>query len=163
MNTEPKEIIVLGAIRAGITKFDKIQKIRHIDPDKLNSILENLENRTLIRVEEKKGLLGMKIEIVVTEKGSKEIDEQVHKVKTMWSQMSTLYKTRDKENLKQYMDDNKSFFPMMIFFRVMDMALFSMMFSMIGMTISDYVPSESMPEGWDESIGEGEFDMDVES
>jgi len=45
----------------------------------------------------------------------------------MWSQMSTLYKTRDKENLKQYMDDNKSFFPMMIFFRVMDMALFSMM------------------------------------
>jgi len=163
MNTEPKEIIVLGAIRAGITKFDKIQKIRHIDPDKLNSILENLENRTLIRVEEKKGLLGMKIEIGVTEKGSKEIDEQVHKVKTMWSQMSTLYKTRDKENLKQYMDDNKSFFPMMIFFRVMDMALFSMMFSMIGMTISDYVPSESMPEGWDESIGEGEFDMDVES
>jgi len=163
MNTEPKEIIVLGAIRAGITKFDKIQKIRHIDPDKLNSILENLENRTLVRVEEKKGLLGMKIEIGVTEKGSKEIDEQVHKVKRMWSQMSTLYKTRDKENLKQYMDDNKSFFPMMIFFRVMDMALFSMMFSMIGMAISDYVPSESMPEEWDESIGEGEFDMDVES
>ena len=163
MDTEPKDIIVLGAIRAGIKKFDKIQKIRHIDPDGLSSILENLENKSMIRVEEKKGLLGMKIEIVVTEKGSKEIDEQVHKVKTMWSQMSTLYKTRDKENLKQYMDDNKSFFPMMIFFRVMDMALFSMMFSIIGMTISDYVPSESMPEGWDESIGEGEFDMDVES
>jgi len=163
MNTEPKEIIVLGAIRAGIKKFDKIQKIRHIDPNELNSILEHLENRTLIRVEEKKGLLGMKIEIVATEKGSKEIDEQVHKVKTMWSQMSTLYKTRDKENLKQYMEDNKSFFPMMIFFRVMDMALFSMMFSMIGMAISDYVPSESIPEELDESIGEGEFDRDIES
>ncbi len=163
MNTEPKEIIVLGAIRAGIKTFDKIQKIRHIDPNELNSILENLENKSMIRIEEKKGLLGMKIEIVVTEKGSKEIDEQVHKVKTMWSQMSKLYKTRDKENLKQYMDENKSFFPMMIFFRVMDMALFSMMFSMIGMTISDYVPSESMPEGWDESMGEEKFDMDVES
>ncbi len=159
MNTEPKEIIVLGAIRAGITKFDKIQKIRHIDPDKLNSILENLENRTLIRVEEKKGLLGMKIEIGVTEKGSKEIDEQVHKVKTMWSQMSTLYKTRDKEKLKQYMDDNKSFFPMMIFFRVMDMALFSMMFSMIGMTISDYVSSESMPEEVNGGMEDSEFDV----
>jgi len=163
MNTEPKEIIVLGAIRAGIKTFDKIQKIRHIDPNELNSILENLENKSMIRIEEKKGLLGMKIEIVVTEKGAKEIDEQVHKVKTMWSQMSKLYKTRDKENLKQYMDENKSFFPMMIFFRVMDMALFSMMFSMIGMTISDYVSSESMPEGWDESMGEEKFDMDVES
>ncbi len=161
MDTESKDIIVLGAIRAGIKKFDKIQKIRHIDPDGLNSILENLKNKSMIRVEEKKGLLGMKVEILVTEKGSKEIDEQVHKVKTMWSQMSTLYKTRDQENLKQYMDDNKSFFPMMIFFGIIDMMLFSMMFSMMGIAISDYVPSESMPEGWDAS--EGEFDRDIES
>ena len=160
MDTEPKDIIVLGAIRAGIKKFDKIQKIRHIEPEELNSILEQLENRGFIRVEEKKGLLGMKVEILVTEKGSKEIDEQIHQVQTRWNQMSTLYKTRDKETLKQYMDDNKSFFPMMIFFGIIDMMLFSMMFSMIGIAISDYVPSESMPEGWDAS--EGEFDMDVE-
>ncbi len=162
MNTEYKENIVLGAIKAGIKKFEKIQKIRHIEPEELNSILEQLENIGFIRVEEKKGLLGMKVEIVVTEKGSKEIDEQIHEVQTRWNQMSALYKTRDKVNLKQYMDDNKSFFPMMIFFGVMDMMLFSMMFSMIGIAISDYVPSESMPEGWDESMGEEEFDMDVE-
>jgi len=100
---------------------------------------------------------------MVTKKGSKEIDEQIHQVQTRWNQMSTLYKTRDKENLKQFMDENKSFFPMMIFFGVMDMMLFSMMFSMIGIAISDYVPLESMPEGWDESMGQEEFDMDVES
>ncbi len=163
MDIQPKDIIVLGAIRAGIKRFDKIQKIRHIEPQELNSILEKLENRGFIRVEEKKGLLGIKVEIVVTEKGSKEIDEQIHEVQTRWNQMSALYKTRDKENLKQYMDENKSFFPMMIFFGVMDMMLFSMMFSMMGIAISDYVPSESMPEGWDESMGEEEFDMDVES
>jgi len=162
MDIEPKNIIVLGAIRAGIKRFDKIQKIRHIEPEELNSILEKLENGGLIRVEEKKGLLGTKVEIMVTKKGSKEIDEQIHQVQTRWNQMSTLYKTRDKETLKQYMDDNKSFFPMMIFFGIIDMMLFSMMFSMIGIAISDYVPSESMPEGWDESMGEGEFDTDVE-
>ena len=163
MDIEPKNIIVLGAIRAGIKKFDKIQKIRHIEPEELNSILEKLENRGFIRVEEKKGLLGTKVEILVTEKGSKEIDEQIHEVQTRWNQMSTLYKTRDKENLKQYMDENKSFFPMMIFFGIMDMMLFSMMFTMMGIAISDYVPLESMPEGWDESMGQEEFDMDVES
>ncbi len=162
MDIEPKDTIVLGAIRAGIKKFDKIQKIRHIEPEELNSILEQLENRGFIRVEEKKGLLGIKVEIGITEKGSKEIDQQVHEAKTRWNQMSTLYKTRDKENLKQYVNENKSFFPMMIFFGVMDMMLFSMMFRMMGTAISDYVPSESMPEGWDESMGEGEFDMDVE-
>jgi DNA-binding HxlR family transcriptional regulator len=70
MNTEPKEIIVLGAIRAGIKKFDRIQKIRHIDPKELNSILEQLENKGFVQVEEKKGFLGIKVEIVITVKGS---------------------------------------------------------------------------------------------
>ena len=60
-----KDIIVLVAIKAGIYKFDKIQKIRHIEPKELNSILEQLENDGFIQVEEKKGLLGIKIEIMI--------------------------------------------------------------------------------------------------
>ncbi len=157
-----KDIIVLGAIKAGIKKFDKIQKIRHIEPKELNSILEQLENGGFIQVEEKKGLLGTKIEIKVTEKGSEKVGKQVLELKTRWNQMSTLYNTQDKENLKQYMDENRSVFPMMIFFGIMDMMMFSMMFGMIGIAMSDYVPSESIPEGWDGSMGEGKFDMDVE-
>ena len=145
-----------------INKFDKIQKIRHIEPKELNSILEQLENGGFIQVEEKKGLLGTKIEIRVTEKGSEEVDKQVHELKTRWNQMSTLYETQDRENLKQYMDDSRSVFPMMIFFGVMDMMMFSMMFGMIGIAMSDYVPSESIPEGWDGSMSEGGFDTDVE-
>jgi len=150
-----KDIIVLGAIKAGIKKFDKIQKIRHIEPKELNSILEQLENGGFIQVKEKKGLLGINIEIKVTEKGSEEVDKQVHELKTRWNQMSTLYNIQDKENLKQYMDESRSVFPMMIFFGVMDMMMFSMMFGMIGIAMSDYVPSESIPEGWDGSMGEG--------
>jgi len=162
VNTKPKDIIVLGAIQAGIKKFDKIQKITQIEPEELNSILEQLENSKFIRVVEKNGLLGKKIEIMVTEKGSKKVDNQVHELQTKWNQMSTLYKTQNKEELKQCMDDNKSFLPMMIFFGVMDMMMFSMMFSMIGMTMSNYVPTENMPEGEERGIDEGEFDTDVE-
>jgi len=149
MNTEPKEIIVLGTIRAGIKKFEKIQKIRHVDPKKVDSVLEQLENKGLVKVEEKKGFLGKKIEIEITDKGSKEIDKQVHELKTKWNQMSTLYKTEDKENLKQFMDENKSLFPMMIFFGIMDVMIFSTIFDMIGIAMSDYVPEESMPKTWD--------------
>ena len=155
MNTAPKDIIVLGAIQAGIKKFDKIQKMTQIEPEELNSILEQLENRGFIQVAEKSGLLGNKIEILVTEKGSNEVDKQVHELQTKWNQMSTLYKTQDKEGLKQYMDESKSFFPMMIFFGVMNIEMFSMMFGMIGMKMSNYVPTENMPEG-------EEFDTDVE-
>ena len=45
MDSEPKDIIVLGAIKHGIKKFEKIQKVTQIDPQELNSILENLEKK----------------------------------------------------------------------------------------------------------------------
>ena len=159
MNTEPKGIIVLGAIQAGIKKFDKIQKMTKVEPEELNSILEQLENREFILVVEKKGLLGIKIEVIITKKGHIEVENQIHELQTKWNQMSTSYKIEDKEKLRQHMDENKSFLPMMIFFGVMDMMMFSTMFSMIGMTMSNYVPPENMPEG--EYMDEGGFDTDV--
>ena len=158
MISESKDLIVLGAIKHGIKKFDKIQKITQIEPNELNSILEQLENNGFIQVEEKKGLFGKKIEMTSTEKGSKEVDEQIHKLQTRWGQMATIYKTGDKEKLKQQMDENKSFFPMMMFFGVMDMMMFSMMFGMMGMSMTDYVPAESMPEGGDPGIDDGGID-----
>ncbi|WP_316504996.1 hypothetical protein [Nitrosopumilus sp.] len=170
MESEPKDIIVLGAIEHGITKFDKIQKTTEIEPEELNLILEQLEKRGLIQVEEKKGWFGKKIKITATEKGSKEVDERVHELQVKWNQMSTLYQTGDKEKLKQQMDDNKSILPMMMFFGIMDMMMFSMMFGMMGMAMSDYVPAENMPESGGETAMDdgggamddgGGFDFDI--
>ena len=169
---EPKDVIVLGAIKKGAKKFEKIQNTAQIDAEELNSILEKLEKRELIKVEEKKSWLGKKIEIKITEKGSKEVEERIHELQGKWDQMSLLYKSGDKQKLKQYMDDNKSILPMMMFFGVMDMIMFSMMFSMMGMMMTDYVPAESIPSdaGADSSSDSGSdgggsdgggFDFDV--
>jgi len=155
---EPKDIIVLGAIKHGIKKFEKIQKTTQIEGDELNKILEQLENRGLIEVVERKGWLGKKIEMNVTEKGSKEVDECIHRLQTRWNEMSQIYKTGDKEKMKQCMDENKSFLPTMMFFGVMDMMMFSMMFSMMGMAMSDYVPAESMSDGGDAGMDGGSMD-----
>ncbi|MCV0366840.1 MAG: hypothetical protein K5798_06235 [Nitrosopumilus sp.] len=158
METEPKDLIVLGAIKHGIKKFDKIQKTTQIEAEELNKILEQLENRGFIKVVEKKGWLGKKIEIDVTDKGSREVDERVHELQTRWNQMSQIYKTGDKEKMKECMEENKSFLPTMMFFGVMDMVMFSMMFSMMGMAMSDYVPAESMPEEADTGMDDGSMD-----
>ncbi len=169
---EPKDVIVLGAIKKGAKKFEKIQNAAQIDAEELDSILEKLEKRELITVEEKKSWLGKKIEIKITEKGSKEVEERIHELQGKWDQMSLLYKGGDKQKLKQYMDDNKSILPMMMFFGVMDMIMFSMMFSMMGMMMTDYVPAESIPSdaGGDSSSDSGSdgggsdgggFDFDV--
>lgn len=154
---EPKDVIVLGAIKKGAKKFEKIQNAAQIDAEELNLILEKLEKRELITVEEKKNWFGKKIEIKITEKGSKEVEERIHELQGKWDQMSLLYKGGDKQKLKQYMDDNKSILPMMMFFGVMDMIMFSMMFSMMGMMMTDYVPAESIPSdaGGDSSSDNG--------
>jgi DNA-binding HxlR family transcriptional regulator len=166
MDAEPKDLIVLGAIKDGIKKFDKIQKITQIESKELDSILEKLEEKEFIQVKEKKGLFGTKIEMIPTDKGSKEVDERVHELQNKWNQMSLIYKTGDKEKLKQEMDDNKSLLPTMMFFGIMDMMMFSMMFSMMGMAMSEYVPVDSIPDTGEGSVddagmNDGGFDMDI--
>ncbi|MFB5637742.1 MAG: hypothetical protein ACE5RF_04960 [Nitrosarchaeum sp.] len=166
---EPKDVIVLGAIKRGIKKFEKIQNASQLEAEELNSILEKLEERGLIEVEEKKSWFGKKIEIKITDKGSKEVEQRIHELQGKWDEMSLLYKSGDKQKLKQYMDDNKSILPTMMFFGIMDMIMFSMMFSMIGMMMTDYVPAESIPNdmGGDSSSDTdmasdgGGFDFDV--
>ena len=154
---EPKDVIVLGAIKKGVKKFEKIQNAAQVDAEELNLILEKLEKRELITVEEKKSWFGKKIEITITEKGAKEVEERIHELQGKWDQMSLLYKGGDKQKLKQYMDDNKSILPTMMFFGIMDMIMFSMMFSMMGMMMTDYVPAESIPSdaGGDSSSDNG--------
>lgn len=170
---ESKDVMVLGAIMRGVKKFDKIQKATKVDPEELNSILEKLEKRGFIQVVEKKGWLGRKIDIFITEDGSKEVDERIHELQTKWGKMASVYKTGNKDKMRQCMDDNRSFLPMMMFFGIMDIMMFSMMFNMMGMAMTDYVPAESMPEGVDGGMDDagadagtdgdigGGFDFDV--
>ena len=145
-----KDIIVLEAIRNGITKFGRIQKTTRLPPEELNSILERLERQGDITVREKKGWLGTKIELNVTKSGLDKVDEGIREMQAKWGQMQAIYKSGDKEKMRSFMDGNRSILPMMLFFGVIDMMMFSMMFSMIGMPMSSYVPSESVPEGMDD-------------
>ena len=171
MEEEPKDVIVLGAIRGGAKKFDKIASVTKIKPDELNKILEKLEERGLISVNEKKGFFGPKIEITTTEKGSREIDERIHELQEEWGQMVTLYKSGDKKKLKEYMDEKRSFFPTMMYFGIIDIMMFSMMFSMMGIGMSDFFAGDpqgmeyanggGMDGAGDSDLGDGGFDIDI--
>lgn len=175
MEEEPKDVIVLGAIKKGAKKFDKIQAKTGIEPEELNKILEKLEERGFIRVEKKKGFFGgEKIELQLTEKGSNELQQRVHEMEQKWNQMVQLYKTGDKKQLQEFMDQNRMDFPMMMFFGVMNMMMFSMMFSMIGASMHSYVPPEQVPPGAENQpadvgegadgggdMGDGGYDIDI--
>ena len=170
MEEEAKDLIVLGAINNGARQFNKISKVTKIKPEELNGILEKLQSRGFIDVQEKKGWLGKKIELDVTEKGNREIGERVHELQGKWESMKNAYESGDKQKLQQVMKDEKSFLPTMMFFGVIDIMMFSMMFSMMGMAMSSYIPAEDMSQfndgmandGFgDSGMDDGGFDIDI--
>jgi len=71
---ESKDMLVLGQIIRGYKTFGEIRKHTGFDSEDLNSILEDLEKRELMKVEQKKGMIGIKIEMHPTEKGYREYD-----------------------------------------------------------------------------------------
>ena len=173
METEPKDVIVLGSIRRGKKKFSNIQNETKITAEELNSILEDLENKGYIRVEERKGWFGKKIELKITENGSNELDKKIIEIQSKWKEMQSIYETGDKQKLQQKMEENKSILPTMMFFGIMDMMMFSMMFSMMGIGMSDYISQENMADAGmadagmadagmdDASMDDGGFDFDI--
>jgi len=70
---ETKHLLVLERMNRGAENFKKIQKITGLERDELASILEDLEKRGLMKVEEKSGLFGHKVELYLTDKGSAKI------------------------------------------------------------------------------------------
>ena len=69
---ETKDMQVFEVLNYGAENFEKIQKITGLEHDELVSILDDLEKRGLMKVEEKSGLFGSKIELYPTNKGIKE-------------------------------------------------------------------------------------------
>jgi len=169
MDEENKETVVLGAISRGVTKFDKISQETNVEPKDLEAILQKLENSGLIRVDEKKGLLGTKIEINPTEDGYREFERQLKILQEKWNQLENTYKSGNKQELEQKLKEDKSFLPSMMMFGIVDMMMFSMMFSMIGASMGSFIPAEDMGgmgDGADDMGGsdmgdDGGFDIDI--
>ncbi len=144
MEQEPNDVIVLAAIMRGARKFDKIAKTTKIDPKELNDILQRLERLELVKLTEKKVFFGPKKELNLTEKGIKEFEERRFELEKSWDNMVSVWKTGDKQKLQQYMDNNRSIIPSMMFLGIMDMMMFGTMMSFMGMAMSSFVPDSQM-------------------
>ena len=71
--SETKHLRVLEIMNRGVKKFENIQQITGLKRDELVSILDDLEKRDLMIVEQKTGLFGPKVELYATDKGSAKI------------------------------------------------------------------------------------------
>ena len=155
MNEENKETVVLGMISRGESKFDKISQEAKVEPKELELILQKLEKSGLIKVEEKKGWLGTKIDIKPTDDGYKDFERQLKILQDRWNGLENTYKSGNKQELEQKLKEDKSFLPSMMMFGIIDMMMFSMMFSMIWTSMGSFIPTEDM-QGMDEGTGDME-------
>lgn len=71
MNSQSLEMLVLGELNRGVKNFNNIQKNLGIETEKLDETLEGLEKQGLMKVHEKQGLFGKKIELIPTDEGFK--------------------------------------------------------------------------------------------
>jgi len=67
--SQTKDMLVLGELYRGIKTFENVKKNTGLESNELNSILEDLEKQELMRVKQKNGLFGPKVELYATEKG----------------------------------------------------------------------------------------------
>ncbi len=149
MEQEPNDVMILSAINQGAKKFDKISKKTKLDSQEVQNLLERLESKGFITVIEKKGLFGLKKELVLTEKGNKELEEREFELQQNWNQMVEIWKTGDKQKLQQHMDENRSILPSMMFLGIMDMMMFSTMMGFMGLAMTSFIPDQYMGGGND--------------
>ena len=66
---QTKDMRVLGEINIGNKTFESIQKKTQLGNEELDTILDDLERKGLLKVQQKQGLLGPKIELLPTDEG----------------------------------------------------------------------------------------------
>ena len=71
MSPQTLDMLVLGELNRGTKNFNSIQRNLGVDNKALEEILKSLEKQGLMKVQNKQGLMGPKIELIPTEKGFK--------------------------------------------------------------------------------------------
>ena len=69
---QTKNMLVFGELHKGSKTFESIQKNTGLSNKELEEILEDLEKDGMLKVHQKQGLFGTKIELYPTDKGFKE-------------------------------------------------------------------------------------------
>lgn len=69
---QTKNMLVLGELNKGSKTFENIQKNTGLNNKDLETILEDLEKDGMLKIHQKQGLFGTKIELYPTDKGFKE-------------------------------------------------------------------------------------------
>ena len=116
-------------------------KVTNLSKDDVELIVNDLQKQKLIIKQTKKGFFGnKKIEVYVTETGFKILESKKQELVNKSKYLQQLYETGNRGQMQSYMNENRSWMPMMLASGLMNAVMFGSMMSFMGMPMS---PAES--------------------
>ncbi len=140
----PKHFMVLDAVSRGVEDAGKIAKVTKTDKAEVEMILNDLAVQRLVVVEQKKGLLGKKLQARITDTGSRLLSSKKQELEEKARELTAMYRNDDRKSMESFMDDNRAWLPMMIFSGIMSAMIFASMMSFMGMAMN---PAEAAMTG----------------
>lgn len=123
---EANDMKVLGAVKRGANSVRFLKNIVNLNKDELVKILDILDESHMIKSEYVTGVLGQKkLNIQITENGTKKIDEYVSGLEQKWRNMLDLAMAGERDTLDRTIQENPFLVNMMIFYGVTDLATLS--------------------------------------
>ncbi|MCS7141615.1 MAG: hypothetical protein NZ888_05460 [Candidatus Nitrosocaldus sp.] len=140
---EPKDVMVLSAIAKGHNTEEKIAKATGLSQFDVAMIVERLILHGLIVKREKKGFLGKrKVELGMTEKGQRELEERRYELEQRWQRMVMLAEQGKRQEFEREALSMRSWIPIMLFMGIMDMMMWMTMLNMMNLAAQDYMPEQ---------------------
>jgi hypothetical protein len=136
--------MTLDAVSRGMNEIGKIAKVTKLDKAEVELAVNDLASQRLVTTFEKKGFLGKKLQVSVTETGMRVLADKKRELEEKASELKGLYRNGDTQATQSFLDQNRAWLPMMIFSGLMTALMFASIMSFAGMAMN---PAEASMAG----------------
>ncbi|HEY7507892.1 MAG TPA: MarR family transcriptional regulator [Nitrososphaera sp.] len=159
----PKHFMVLDAVARGMNEVGKIAKVTKMDKAEAELAVNDLTSQRLITAIEKRGLLGKKLQVEITETGRSLLADRKRELEEKAGELRGMYRNGDRRGVQSFMDDNRAWLPMMIFSGLMSALMFASIMSFAGMAMNPAEESMAGDAGAQEAAADSGSDSSGDS
>ena len=136
------DYVVLGLIRNGVSKLQTMfNRMPRVSNFKINSSFGMLMKRGYLKDHPDDSWKDRNFNptCVMTDKGRHEIEKKIDELQEEWNKLVLLYEKKDKEKLRDGMNANRSFFPLMMMMGITNGMMIGNMLGMNHMMMGDFM------------------------
>ena len=138
----PLDYVVLGLIRNGVAKYQTMfKRLSRVSRMKINSSYEKLKKSKYLmnHPDDTWKDRNYNPRLVMTDKGKDEIEKKIDELQEEYDKLVSLYEKKDKQKLREGMESNRSFFPLMMMMGITNGMMMGSMLGMNHMMMGDFM------------------------